>query len=460
MSRLAFRVGAAYWGRSARGQREDYIRVIEDPEATLAVVANASDNPTRMVSPVLSRLMLDLMTRAWRSAKGNARERLEYAVEWVRERFGTASMDLGDSNNSIAPSAGIKIVDSGAVSSSSTSAGWMAAVAVDSAGTHGVWIGGEGLLLVRAFRVAAQSRPHTLANRQIDLGKLSPDSAGTLPGGRALVRGFGSRYEREASTAQYFDSWESRPQDQIALVSESVLSQVPEGDLGVLATSTPSPQAAAESIVGAVAERSKRPYAAVVLIRVESSPGLDVRIRELIKHPPATTGADEGGDERAEATRELELFARKAQLLPVNTAQDNMLCLRADGAPVQVDTQAEPAAVKPLRSPIGRQICCVQAAAKYPELKEIIPPRPLGATDCNECKAFAPDPCGICAGLGWKLPLLAGQKAPVPASTAARKSGTKTTRSSGSHSSGLGAGGILFSLVVLAAVLWLLFGRG
>ena len=55
-------------------------------------------------------------------------------------------------------------------------------------------------------------------------------------------------------------------------------------------------------------------------------------------------------------------------------------------------------------SPEWRLVALVAAAERFPELKQLLPTRPSGASDCSACAGtgrLLGARCGSCFGLGW-----------------------------------------------------------
>ena len=52
---------------------------------------------------------------------------------------------------------------------------------------------------------------------------------------------------------------------------------------------------------------------------------------------------------------------------------------------------------------VNRDIALISGARSYPELRELLPPRPSPAPICPKCddRGDASEPCLLCHGLGW-----------------------------------------------------------
>jgi hypothetical protein len=97
--------------------------------------------------------------------------------------------------------------------------------------------------------------------------------------------------------------------------------------------------------------------------------------------------------------------ARVADALPVYTGVGSTLLISESGEILSYDDEQE--SVRPESDEVWRSIALVSAARRYPELRALLPARPEGAPECDQCagtgsvKRFA---CGRCGGLGWLGP--------------------------------------------------------
>ena len=96
--------------------------------------------------------------------------------------------------------------------------------------------------------------------------------------------------------------------------------------------------------------------------------------------------------------------ARSTKGLPVYFDLSGALAFTPDGVLLYFNSESEQAA--PMKDDRWFIIAAVSAAEEYPDLREMLPERPLTAKTCSVCsgtgrqfqvKAF----CGSCSGLGW-----------------------------------------------------------
>jgi hypothetical protein len=110
--------------------------------------------------------------------------------------------------------------------------------------------------------------------------------------------------------------------------------------------------------------------------------------------------------ERPEQYGWLERFVNEFGALPLHVEWFDVIALCPDGEIVKWSTEGEYIDTQPVEDRYYWLTSLVDATKRYPELKELLPLRPLGAQDCwhlpypifAEGKVFCPD----CCGLGWK----------------------------------------------------------
>ena len=91
--------------------------------------------------------------------------------------------------------------------------------------------------------------------------------------------------------------------------------------------------------------------------------------------------------------------------LPLYSDPGGCIALRPDGRVVQIFWRRPDASFQDAPAS-WRLVGLVAGAEKYPELRELLPQRAPGASDCPNCKAGRLEDgsiCGLCFGLGFAL---------------------------------------------------------
>jgi hypothetical protein len=91
--------------------------------------------------------------------------------------------------------------------------------------------------------------------------------------------------------------------------------------------------------------------------------------------------------------------------LPLYSDPGGCIALRPDGRVVQVFWRKPEASFQDA-PPSWRTVALVSGAARYPELRELLPKRPEQAPDCPNCVAGRLEDgsiCGVCFGLGFAI---------------------------------------------------------
>jgi hypothetical protein len=106
----------------------------------------------------------------------------------------------------------------------------------------------------------------------------------------------------------------------------------------------------------------------------------------------------------------VRLAKKKLNALPLHGDQINLWALRADGVVLCLDHESASLTVREESEPLTLYAVLVQGAQKYPELQELVPPRPLGVRQCEHCSgtgvvgvAESAPGCMRCRGLGWHV---------------------------------------------------------
>ena len=119
------------------------------------------------------------------------------------------------------------------------------------------------------------------------------------------------------------------------------------------------------------------------------------RLAELLAAPRTDSPSDMGA------------IAQQMHALPVYLDMSGALAFTVDGVVLFLDWETEQ--VTPTTDESWIIVAAVAAAEKYPELRELIPPKPSHATICHSCRgtgklSLAPKltvGCWTCRGLGW-----------------------------------------------------------
>ena len=100
---------------------------------------------------------------------------------------------------------------------------------------------------------------------------------------------------------------------------------------------------------------------------------------------------------------------REHGFLPVHVGWVAVLGLRPDGSFVRWDHEDDRASVKPLSDRHWQRTAICQGAKKYPELRQLLPERPVDSRTCDACGGSgelsgAPHVVCKCGGIGWIIP--------------------------------------------------------
>jgi hypothetical protein len=94
--------------------------------------------------------------------------------------------------------------------------------------------------------------------------------------------------------------------------------------------------------------------------------------------------------------------------LQANANQLDQWALRADGTVLCLDCDSVSHTFETVCNPVVRYAVLAEAARRYPELRELEPPRPAGVERCERCDGSgwtdaARSSCPTCNGLGWHM---------------------------------------------------------
>ena len=103
----------------------------------------------------------------------------------------------------------------------------------------------------------------------------------------------------------------------------------------------------------------------------------------------------------------VRLSKKKLNALPLHGNQIYLWALRPDGVVLCLDHESASLPVWEESDPLTLYAVLVHGAQKYPELQELVPPRPLGVRQCEPCSgtgviggAETAPGCMRCRGLG------------------------------------------------------------
>lgn len=106
----------------------------------------------------------------------------------------------------------------------------------------------------------------------------------------------------------------------------------------------------------------------------------------------------------------VRLSKKKLGALPLHGDQLYLWALRPDGVVLCLDHESASLPVWEESDPLTLYAVLVHGAQRYPELQELVPPRPLGVQECEAClgtgvvgQAETATGCMSCRGLGWHL---------------------------------------------------------
>jgi hypothetical protein len=99
-------------------------------------------------------------------------------------------------------------------------------------------------------------------------------------------------------------------------------------------------------------------------------------------------------------------YIRAHSALPLYVGWTETAGIKPDGALIKWSTEGEWPGIRELQEKTWVNLALVQGAARYPELKRLVPVRPEGAHTCDRCKGAgrfpsAPEFICECGGVGW-----------------------------------------------------------
>lgn len=379
---LYLRTGTAFrWRPVAQtAESSDVIRVIEEGDLKVIVLANAYDCGFAVCWPPGSRLVLDCFEQSWASATGTPQERLIGAFDQAGIKFVEHAPALipGDADFPDAPPGATLLV---AVCQGSR--------------VHLAWIGGDYAVQTRGFEVQARTTPHTLWQKWKQENPDSDVEPEKIP--NVLIRTIGSGAPDQGPPE--IASFDLEPGDALVLLSKADIKGqgLTRNDASFAAAIHASPQQAASQLVNTAFETSDAPYAAAAVVRAESfelGPTLESLLRVYEPDP-----------RHGEWLRE---WSTTQNALPVMFDMGGLLAMRPDGTIIGVDWDDPNHDPDEQTTPVMELAATIGAARLYPELAELMPRRTAAARDCPECHRFQqdgePPGCPICWHIGWQPP--------------------------------------------------------
>jgi hypothetical protein len=355
------------------------VRVWQDGDVCLALLANGYDCGFATCWPPGSRLLLDAFEEAWAASSGGLAERLANAFERACARF-------------VAEAPGLVPEDADFPDDRPTAI--LLAVATSERTAHALWIGGDVAVLARGCAVAAETTPHTMLDRFRQEHPEVTEGLDQIP--NILIRTIGG-LDQDAPSAATFDLAAG---DALVLVSRAALRgpSVPTNDAAFAAAAYTAPAIVAERLAELAVASGDSPYGAMAVLRYDA---VDVaaEIERLIdRYEPDPEHGAWLGD-----------WVRSQRALPVSLDMGRVLGLTSDGSVLGIawdepgdSTRAETSAAAHLAAAVG-------AARRYPTLQTLAPRRPATASACSHCQSLATPKeaapgCPSCLYLGWEPP--------------------------------------------------------
>jgi hypothetical protein len=111
----------------------------------------------------------------------------------------------------------------------------------------------------------------------------------------------------------------------------------------------------------------------------------------------------------AEAPEELQgevPYVAQFQALPVHVGWTATIGIRPDGTLIMWSTEGEFEGAREVEEGVFVRVALMEAVRRFPDLRDLVPPRPPGARTCEQCGGVGhlPGIPGIycyCGGFGW-----------------------------------------------------------
>lgn len=372
------RVGVAFeWKLDQPCSSDDLVRVVREAGCVLVVMASAGDCGWSVCWSAGSALALDLFTEAWRTAAGDASSRLETAFAHLRATFLDGARALINDNS--------YEDDVGGPHTCITAVAW------GEQQMTSAWVGGDSALCARDYAVRCVTSAHDYRSEARASGVALHQTAPSFLT-RWIGEGGNAVHDMMSATIGIGDILVVCDQDTVHTLGPDAIA--------FIASTSISPQEAAEDILQAATSGKQRPYASVCVVRRE-----DVHVVEVMSRL-----ADGFVDERPQGA-EVERAARRARVLPLVFDLGGTFGFTVEGSAVEFAWDDLHAA--PTRSYLRGHILLARQRLSdaHPELA-CLSPRPTRARLCRQCREFNTrvhdDPeligCPHCAHLGWLPP--------------------------------------------------------
>jgi len=143
----------------------------------------------------------------------------------------------------------------------------LTAVMLEGMRVHLAHVGDSRAYLLRGERFSQITDDHTLVQRLVDEGRLTPEQAASHPQRSIITRAIGVEEDIEVDSM----SLEARPGDLLLLCSDGLTGPVPDDEIRrILGAATPDLDTAAQDLVDAALDRGAPDNVTVVLIQFES----------------------------------------------------------------------------------------------------------------------------------------------------------------------------------------------
>ncbi len=173
----------------------------------------------------------------------------------------------------------------------------LTATTVDEQGAHLGHVGDSRAYLLRAGALRQLTDDHTLVNRMVKAGEITPQEAGTHPHRNVLTRSIGTEPEVvvDENDVPLIDG------DRLLLCSDGLTGMVTEPQIQAILETTPDPQEAADRLIKAANRAGGIDNITVVILDIHEDDGSDATTSPW-KGPAASRSADPEERSRAAAS--------------------------------------------------------------------------------------------------------------------------------------------------------------
>jgi hypothetical protein len=248
-----YQIGRAFRWRPAQAcELSDLIRIHGEADAPMIALANGHQDGWSVCWSAGSRLLLDLLSGAWRSSQEPIDARAAAALEEVQRQFpARARALLPDEPDDLSGPPG----------------GTLLLATLDGATCRLDWIGPDLGLVIRDGAIAARTIPHTLREHARAQGMREEDVSAVPPIvlrsiSEHVTPGFDPRPDSLTCSLEAGDC--------VLLVNSDLLRAVPAADLAACASTHPDPQALAGELVRRAFEGGQIAYAAAAVVRCDA----------------------------------------------------------------------------------------------------------------------------------------------------------------------------------------------